>query len=121
MLYSFIKPQLVENIAKLYAVLPPNPRNIPPSKYSCNSLKSVKSYTSVNVISKFHLLPFLCPITLMSVLFNAKNTLHQLNKSFPEEIQEVLNYDFQYYRRSTKDEDIDMELYNYILKYQHYL
>ena len=50
------------------------------------------------------------------ILFNTNNILFELHKIFPNDIQEELRRDFFYYRNSSKDEDKDLALYNYILR-----
>jgi len=50
------------------------------------------------------------------IMFNTNSVLHELHKSFPSEIQDILNNDFIHYRESTNKEHIDLALYNYIVK-----
>ena len=54
------------------------------------------------------------------LMFNYLNTIHELNKSIPEDIQKQfeLDSDFFYYRTSTEKDDIQVALYNYILKFE---
>ena len=44
--------------------------------------------------------------------------LFQLHESFPKDIREKLEHDFQYYRISSKNEDKFLALYNYVLRLQ---
>jgi len=50
------------------------------------------------------------------IMFNPNNSINELHKSFPGDIQEKLKKDFIYYNNSNKDEEKDLALYNYILK-----
>ena len=52
------------------------------------------------------------------IMFNHRNIIHELHKSFPLDIQKQLDSDFNYYRASSRNDDIDLALYNYILKLQ---
>ena len=52
------------------------------------------------------------------ILYYTNNILFKLHGSFPAYIKEKLNKDFNYYRISSKDNDKDLALYNYILRLQ---
>ena len=54
------------------------------------------------------------------IMFNHRNSLHELNKSIPLDIQQKyeLDSEFDYYRTSSHEEHINLALYNYILKLQ---
>jgi len=54
------------------------------------------------------------------IMFNKNNSIEELNKSFPIDIQKELESDFEYYRAYNNKEIDHMELalYNYILKFQ---
>ena len=52
------------------------------------------------------------------IIYNTNNFFHELNKSFPSYIQKQLEHDFNHYRESSKDEQKDLALYNYILRLQ---
>jgi len=49
------------------------------------------------------------------IMNNTNNILHPLHNSFPPNIQSILEYDFNYYRKSSKDEDKNLAFYNYII------
>ncbi len=52
------------------------------------------------------------------ILYNTNNILSELHKSFPANIQEKLDKDFNYYKISSEDKDKNLALYNYILRLQ---
>ena len=51
------------------------------------------------------------------IMFN-NNVIYELHKTFPSYIQKKLEFDFNYYRTSSREEDKDLALYNYILRLQ---
>ena len=50
------------------------------------------------------------------IIYNTRNCLYKLNDILPKEIQEILEYDFNGYRRSSDKNEQELYLYNYILK-----
>ena len=50
-------------------------------------------------------------------MFN-NNVIYELHKTFPSYIQKKLEFDFNYYRTSRREDDKDLALYNYILRLQ---
>ena len=50
-------------------------------------------------------------------MFN-NNVIYELHKTFPSYIQKKLEFDFNYYRTSSREDDKDLALYNYILRLQ---
>ena len=51
------------------------------------------------------------------IMFN-NNVIYELHKTFPSYIQKKLEFDFNYYRTSSREDDKDLALYNYILRLQ---
>ena len=49
------------------------------------------------------------------ILNNTKNILDSLYNSFPPNIKKILEYDFNYYNKSSDDDNRNLALYNYIL------
>ena len=50
------------------------------------------------------------------IIFKTENIFKDLFNCFTKEIQEILQYDYNYYFNSTNNEDKDIALYNFIIK-----
>ena len=55
---------------------------------------------------------------IVCISSHTSNLIHELHKTFPENIQKILDSDFTYYRVHSEEKDKNIALFNYILKFE---